>query len=115
MVSTTAENNVECNAQNCLNGGICDHNNNCICARGYFGRDCSLFTTTSQVKIKLQFNYIKLFIFISIKPASTTNGCNPQNCLNGGICDSHGKCICATGYQGHDCSYKTTTWMVIGK
>ncbi len=40
-------------------------------------------------------------------------GCNAQNCLNGGFCDSNGKCICSTGYTGFDCSSVATTHVVI--
>lgn len=39
---------------------------------------------------------------------SCVDPCKDVECLNGGVCDE-GTCICATGYEGDDCSVESRT------
>ena len=50
MSTTTAIDNIDCNSQNCLNGGICDSNGTCNCADGFYGFDCSNKTNDVETK-----------------------------------------------------------------
>ncbi|CAF3727659.1 unnamed protein product [Rotaria sordida] len=81
-----------CQKQPCLNQGSCivlgpQNNFMCLCSPGYGHYDCSIYLGLS---------------------------CNPNVCLNGGICDHNStniQCICPTNYAGPRCEWTSVCSM----
>ena len=91
ILTTVGENNTKCQNE-CLNGGNCDSENNCICPDGFSGPTCEI-TLTTVAAFLLKSEIIPL-------------GCNQNGeymCLNNGSCNSDGVCICIHGYSGDKC------------
>lgn len=76
----------------------------CVCAKGYYGEDCS------KRKCKICLNGIcdsstgKCKCF----PKYEGEFCEKETCLckNNGTCDDKGKCICTSEFYGKNCEIK---------
>ncbi len=80
--------------QGCSDKGVCILGS-CACLPGFTGRDCS-------VAVILAGN-TTVTVSITAPAGNATASACPANCSNRGVC-RNGKCICAPGFDGLDCS-----------
>ncbi|XP_060070005.1 uncharacterized protein LOC132550023 [Ylistrum balloti] len=88
----------------CQNDGSCDSvTGQCSCASGYTGPLCNETCTPGLWGSGCT---MQCPTSCSSTCFSTTGTCNclPGACLNGGVCNKKGLCLCVDGFHGTDCS-----------
>lgn len=95
-----------CSDVGCSNGGTCMEDGSCDCPSLFWGKTCQHARDCFEQEYSCFFN-----TFLTgggTDPNSTVSNqedspCSDSGCLNNGICQASGTCLCPDGYDGKIC------------
>jgi hypothetical protein len=89
-----------CTNIGCLNGGTCTADGSCDCPLLFWGKQCQHARNCFDQEYSCFFN---TFLTGTEENNATISPCSDAGCLNNGICQASGTCLCPGGYTGKIC------------